>query len=165
MAGGRSSRYGSDKAFALWGRQTFLENVYAAVSPSVDEVRILGREHHEAAYNQLVPGAVVIPDCLPFKGPVAALAAAMPGDGQVLVASVDAPGLRPRHVRALLHAGRSRVACAAARTGTLPTLFSGPSALVANRIAGAHRLMDIVQGAHLVSLEGPGLNVNAPGDA
>lgn len=43
LAGGASSRFGSDKALAMVGGRTLLEHAIAAVAPFVDEVVIVGR--------------------------------------------------------------------------------------------------------------------------
>jgi molybdopterin-guanine dinucleotide biosynthesis protein A len=44
LAGGRSSRFGSDKALAMWAGQTLLEHALASLAPHVDTIVICGRE-------------------------------------------------------------------------------------------------------------------------
>lgn len=45
IAGGRSSRFGSDKAEALWQGRPLIDHAVAALSPIVDAVVICGRAH------------------------------------------------------------------------------------------------------------------------
>lgn len=44
IAGGRASRFGSDKALALWDGQPLLAHAVATIGPWVDEVAVVGRE-------------------------------------------------------------------------------------------------------------------------
>lgn len=44
IAGGQSSRFGSDKAAALWRGRPLIEHVVAQLDPVVDELVICGRE-------------------------------------------------------------------------------------------------------------------------
>lgn len=131
-----------------------------AVAPLVDDLRILARPDHALLYESIVEDALVIADGTLFSGPVPALAGALPQEGQVLVASVDMPGLQTAQANAVLTAGRKGIAYAQLASGPLPTLLSGPARLLAERIPGSRRLMDLTAGGTPVLLEGAGLNVN-----
>ncbi len=160
LAGGRSSRFGSDKALALWRDRTFLERVADALAPHTDGLRVLARADHAARYARMLPGADIVADCVAFDGPVAALRAGLPPSGHVVVASVDAPGLRAAHVQALVAAAGHRMAVATDRDGLLPTLLAGPVAAFLAAMPTARRLRDLCAAARPVLLEGEGLNVN-----
>ncbi|MBJ7440047.1 MAG: molybdenum cofactor guanylyltransferase [Sphingopyxis sp.] len=94
LAGGRSRRFGSDKAVATLGGQTLLDHALAALQPHCDAVVIVGRDEGIADWPR--------PDMGPLGGIAAALIhAAKTGFDQVLTAPVDCVRLPP-HLRALL---------------------------------------------------------------
>lgn len=69
LAGGRSTRFGSDKAAALVGGKPLIEHVAAALAPQVEGLVICGREW---------PGLASIPDRPePDQGPLGGLCAAL----------------------------------------------------------------------------------------
>lgn len=72
LAGGKSSRMGSDKALILFKNQTFLEHVIHALKPLVDNILIVSNnpEHGEFNYER-------IPDAIPDAGPMAGLHAGL----------------------------------------------------------------------------------------
>ena len=93
LAGGRSSRFGSDKALAMLGGRTLLDHVLAALRPHCDTVVIVGRDD-VADWPR--------PDMGPLAGIAGALIhAADQGFDQVLTAPVDCVRL-PGGLRALL---------------------------------------------------------------
>lgn len=99
LAGGRSSRFGSDKAAALLDGRPLLDHVIAALAPQVDAVVVCGRRH--AAVPSLIdrPG----PDLGPLGGLNAALHhAAAHGFELVLTAGCDMPGFGPNVVATLI---------------------------------------------------------------
>ena len=93
LAGGRSSRFGSDKALAMLGGRTLLDHAAATLRPHCDAVLVVGR------------GEVVDwprPDMGPLGGIAGALIhAADRGYDQLLTAPVDCVRL-PGDLRALL---------------------------------------------------------------
>ncbi|MBW8295972.1 molybdenum cofactor guanylyltransferase [Sphingopyxis sp.] len=94
LAGGRSRRFGSDKAVAMLDGQTLLDHARAALHPHCDAVVIVGRESGIADWPR------------PDMGPLGAIAgalrhAATNGFGQVLIAPVDCVRL-PTDLRARL---------------------------------------------------------------
>lgn len=98
LAGGRSSRFGSDKALALHAGQSLLDHALAALHPHVDAVVVVGRA---------APGQPMIADWpAPDLGPMGGIAGALrhaeaEGFDQLLCISVDCVRL-PADLRALL---------------------------------------------------------------
>jgi molybdopterin-guanine dinucleotide biosynthesis protein A len=101
LAGGRSSRFGSDKAEALLEGQSLLDHAIRALAPHVDAVVVAGRA---------MPGQPMIADWpAPDLGPMGGIAGALrfaesEGFGQLLCISVDCVRL-PEDLRALLEPG------------------------------------------------------------
>ncbi|WP_333835941.1 molybdenum cofactor guanylyltransferase [Novosphingobium sp.] len=98
LAGGQSSRFGSDKALAMLGGRSLLSGAVAALAGQCDAVVVIGRDAAEVA-------------CLPDRpragmGPLGGIAAALHhaadnGYDTVLTASVDSHGLDHDTVRQL----------------------------------------------------------------
>jgi len=68
LAGGKSSRMGSDKALLLYKNKTFLEHVVSAIKPLVDDILIISnnKEHQ-------VDNCTTIPDLILNSGPIAGI--------------------------------------------------------------------------------------------
>ncbi|EYB67148.1 molybdopterin-guanine dinucleotide biosynthesis protein MobA [Deinococcus phoenicis] len=100
-AGGRSRRFGSDKALARLGGRTLLEHVAASLAAC--PLRLLVAPPGQYA----LPGWVSVPDTRPGEGPLAGLEAALGharlqrGEGWVAFAGVDMPRLTPAYWAAL----------------------------------------------------------------
>lgn len=82
LAGGRSRRFGSDKAVTMLDGQTLLDHALAALRPHCDAVVVVGRDEGIADWPR------------PDMGPLGAIAGALGyagahGFGQVLTAPVD----------------------------------------------------------------------------
>lgn len=98
LAGGQSSRFGSDKALAVLGGETLLARAVAALAPHADRVVIVGRETGPAP---------CLPDWpAPGMGPLGGVAAALrhagdAGFASVLTCGVDSAEL-PADLLALL---------------------------------------------------------------
>jgi molybdopterin-guanine dinucleotide biosynthesis protein A len=91
LAGGRSSRFGSDKALLEVGGRTLLQRTVAAVRAAVDEVIVLGPTERAAQ----VAGVTVLQDAIPGIGPLGGIYTALrarPGCSALVVA-VDMPFL------------------------------------------------------------------------
>jgi molybdopterin-guanine dinucleotide biosynthesis protein A len=146
LAGGQSSRFGSDKAFALWQGRTFLARVADALRPHVDELLVLARaDVPEDRCQREAPGAIVLADRRP-AGPIAALHDAIPlvrGE-QVVIAACDAPGLRPDDIARLLEHEEAILVDA---HGDPLAVMALPSAALRMRLAAARGLMDLAQAA------------------
>lgn len=103
-AGGRSSRFGADKALARLGDRTLLER--AAASLEGCGVRLLVAPPGRYA----LPGWEAVPDTRPGEGPLAGLEAALAaasarrGAGWVALCGVDQPALTPAYWAALWQA-------------------------------------------------------------
>lgn len=101
LAGGRSRRFGSDKALAPIGRMTMIEK-------SLTLVKELGLEpivvtHESADYSFLK--CSVLRDLIPNQGPMGGLYTAMSSfkDVSLLVLTCDMPFLTPSILRTLIH--------------------------------------------------------------
>lgn len=106
LAGGRSSRFGSDKAEALLEGRSLLDHAIRALAPHVDAVVVAGRA---------MPGQPLISDWpTPDLGPMGGIAGALryaegEGFGQLLCISVDCVRL-PEDLRSLLEPGPAYLA-------------------------------------------------------
>ena len=115
LAGGKSTRFGSDKASALLLGRPLLQWVVDALSPACSELLIV------AAQGQILPKiqsgvhTQTITDRYEALGPLAAMVAAFEHSAAEIcfVAACDVPLLRPELVRHLLSlAGSYDVVCA-----------------------------------------------------
>jgi molybdopterin-guanine dinucleotide biosynthesis protein A len=110
LAGGRSSRMGSDKALLPWGTGTLLTHMHALLSAAgAREVIVSGDR----------PGLQGIPDARADTGPMGALAqlASRLQDGAWVVVPVDMPLLSVELLQALLATGGT---CACVEGHPLP---------------------------------------------
>ena len=157
LAGGRSSRFGSDKAQARIGGRSLLERAAAEIAPWCDAVVIVGR-------------AGGVPDLpTPGLGPLGGIAGALDhalghGFTTVLTTACDMPALPDGLAAALLR--RAPAYCREA-----PVLGHWPAALGAHLLAHLEIAPDrsIVRwaqavGALPVAATGPLPNVNTPAD-
>ena len=107
LAGGRSTRFGSDKLAADIGGRSLLAATLAAIAPVVDAIVIAGPSLPAEAGSRIgdVPIALVR-DREPFGGPLAALANVLQGAGSadvpLLVVGGDMPGLVPAVLQLML---------------------------------------------------------------
>lgn len=100
MAGGRSSRFGRDKALLEIGGETLLQRTVATVKRVVDDVIVLG----PAERVEQVDGVQVLQDELPDIGPLGGIYTALrarPGRA-LLVVAVDLPFLDTALLRHLV---------------------------------------------------------------
>lgn len=102
LAGGRSSRFGSDKAAALLDGRTLLDHALAGLAPHVDQLAVCGR---------VEAGRLCLPDRpRPDLGPLGGLAgglryAADHGFVAVLTTGCDMPSYPPALAAALIGEG------------------------------------------------------------
>jgi molybdopterin-guanine dinucleotide biosynthesis protein A len=178
LAGGRSSRFGRDKALLELDGETLLARAVRTLSAVAGEVLVLGPEHRAAQ----VPGARVIPDERPGDGPLPALATAlgaMQGERMIAVAT-DMPLLNPLLLRHLLDrsvgydvtvprvGGRTQQLHAVYAGSCLPAIESQLQAgdLKIDRFFGAVRTL-VIEENEITSLD-PGLlsfrNINTEAD-
>lgn len=112
LAGGKSTRFGSDKARARVDGLTLLEHAVASVAGAASSITVVAASH--GAYDDL--GYRTIGDLEPDLGPLGGLHAALLDavavdrrEHWVLVTACDWVGLRPEWVDALLDALRHAV--------------------------------------------------------
>jgi molybdopterin-guanine dinucleotide biosynthesis protein A len=159
LAGGRSRRFGSDKALAEFGGQPLIEYAIAALAAQTDRVVICGRSW---------PGHDGLADVPPGgEGPLAGLAAALlaaQGQGYraVLTAPCDVTGLPPDLA--------ARLSPGPAFAAGQPTVGLWPAALAPLLVAhfgetSDRSLMGWARRAGAVAVEcGPIANINTPAD-
>jgi molybdopterin-guanine dinucleotide biosynthesis protein A len=110
LAGGRASRFGSDKARALYQGQTLLQHAATAAAPWASTVSVIAQRADQ--YADL--GLVTYADRTPGQGPMGGLATALAHApaGYILVGSCDVLGLTPTHLAPLIQAQRTALALA-----------------------------------------------------
>ncbi len=160
LCGGRSSRFGTDKAVADAGGVLLGRRVIDALrAGGADPVVAVGGTAGTAL------GVPTLPDRYPDEGPLAALATVLrwADRGVVVVAPCDLPLLRAEHVEALVEAATADRAAIATRDGRpQPSLGCWPAGwgrqLVASIGSGAR--------AWRAGLEvGPWIGVELPAEA
>lgn len=160
LAGGRSSRFGSDKALATYHGRPLIAHAADALAAQCDAVVVVGRDN---------PGFACIPDWpAPGRGPLGGLAGALryareKGFELVLTCGVDSIGV-PVDLRNRLTPAPAYVASQpvlglwpADSAGALETLMTG---------TGKHSMRAFAEriGARGVKLPAEPANVNAPED-
>jgi molybdenum cofactor guanylyltransferase len=98
LAGGRSSRMGSDKALLRVGEQSLLQRALLTASQAADTVRIVGPGERYAAFGEMVED--IFRDCGPLGGIHAALRSTSTASNLML--SVDLPMMSSTFLRWLL---------------------------------------------------------------
>jgi molybdopterin-guanine dinucleotide biosynthesis protein A len=160
LAGGKSSRFGSDKAEALLGGRPLIEHAIEALRPHCDAVAVAGRETALALSIADWPA----PDAGPLGGLAGALNHALNhGFDQVLSVPVDA-ALLPADLRALLEPAP---ACFSSQPviGLWPAAAAGAIEEVLFG-TGSHSLRAFADriGARLVASAVMPANINTPRD-
>lgn len=162
LAGGRSRRFGSDKALALLDGRALIDHSIAALRPQVEAWVVCGREH---------PGAICLPDHpAPDLGPLGGLCAALRhgadgGYDAVLSVPCDTPSLSHDLLDQLRTAGP------AAYVATLPVIGLWPTRLadaladhLSNSDDRSMRRFARIADAVATSLREPLANINRPDD-
>lgn len=108
LAGGRSSRFGSDKARAPWRGTTLLEANAKIARATGADVTVVAREADAYADLGLRTISDVYPECGPLAGIHAAICDAAP-EPWVLIVACDLAGVRPSWLEALWTARRDGV--------------------------------------------------------
>jgi molybdenum cofactor guanylyltransferase len=103
LAGGRSSRMGSDKALLTVGKQTLLERALRIAAAVADTVLIAGPRARYGQYGQVVED--IFPDCGPLGGIHAALC--ITKTELNLMLSVDTPSIGADFLTWLLQQARA----------------------------------------------------------
>lgn len=162
LAGGQSSRFGSDKALALLRGQTLLDRAVEQLGSWCDAVVVIGRDEAPA------PTLTLADWPRPGLGPLGGLAAALRhaaanGYDSVLSTGVDSLGV-PDDLPTLL---APAPACLASQpvVGLWPPHALEPlEAILAGD--GSHSLYAFAKavGARFIELGTPPANINTPGD-
>lgn len=160
LAGGRSSRFGSDKALAQVAGETLLARSVATLAAQCDAVVVVGRDE--------APAPTVADRPAPDMGPLGGIAgalhhAATHGYGAVLTCAVDSYGLGPS---ARSELGEAPAFCVSQPViGIWPVSALGAvDAILAGE--GRHSLRAFVSriGARAVTLSREPANINTPAD-
>ncbi len=108
LAGGKSTRMGSDKAFLELGGRPLLLHAIEIARSVVESVKVVG---DPAKFGRFGP---VIPDIYCDHGPLAGMHAALASTETAwnLILAVDQPFLTPAFLRYLISVARSSGACA-----------------------------------------------------
>ena len=124
LAGGRSSRFGSDKALAPWAGGTMIAGVLAALEPVVDERLVVAKSPDR--YVEGLRGVRPVRDGFSAHHPLAGIAAGLRAARApwAFVCACDMPLLQPALVRILL-------ASAPGHDAVVPVWEGRPQALCA----------------------------------
>ena len=106
LAGGKSTRMGSEKALLPWGKQTLLERVLGIAKTLSPEVLIVGNTAKFSSY-----GAVV-EDVFRERGPLGGIHAALQASATDLnlILAVDLPLVEPKPLKHLVTQARATTA-------------------------------------------------------
>ena len=136
LAGGRSTRFGRDKALARLDGGPLIRRVYDAVSAVTSRVLVSFRDAHQRYPTALPPETLYVEDATPEAGPLAGLAAgcATATTPWVLVVACDLPHLTHGVLTQLLDARSYSATAVIART---PDGRTHPHCAVYRRAAAA----------------------------
>ena len=100
LAGGRSSRMGTDKAFIKIGNRTLIENTYDLIKDYCSEILISANNHTGYSF----PEQWIIPDDQQGLGPIGGIYSCLKRSGTVnnLVVAVDIPFINNGLIQFLL---------------------------------------------------------------
>ena len=133
LAGGRATRFGSDKALAALDGRALIDHAIASLMPYCETIVVVGRTAAPVACIPDLP----LSDLGPLGGIAGALAyAADHGFDAVLTTACDTPAL-PVEVFAALRAGAPAYAAEAPTVGLWPARLAAP--LLAHLLAGKPR--------------------------
>ncbi|HYO82881.1 MAG TPA: molybdenum cofactor guanylyltransferase [Bryobacteraceae bacterium] len=167
LAGGRSSRMGTDKASLTLESGTMLVRTATEVARATGSVQIIGRS---------VEGFRCVPDLIPNAGPIAGVAAALAATSSpaALIVACDMPELDSDWLRSLIRETRPGVTLPRTPDGRLHPLCAVWSRDVAPIVAaaarnGTRRMHDLLAtlDCHAVDLpdaERHLVNLNTPAD-
>ncbi len=94
LAGGKSTRMGTDKAFLLIDKATFLERIFADACYCFEKVYIsVDTKEHAEKIREIIPQANIIIDKYEGLGPIGAIATLLEeiNEGKIAVVPTDVP--------------------------------------------------------------------------
>ena len=165
LAGGKSSRMGTDKTKLDYGGETLLERVFRRFSGQYDTFI-------SARGDVGIPGARVIVDIIPGLGPISGLHAALQEFESVFLVATDMPFADPAAAQLVIAHGQGAIACAGAIGGKPEPLFAYYTRNILPELEKAieagdnslHRLLERV-GARMLEVPPEILdNINRPED-
>lgn len=140
LAGGKSSRMGTDKAFLEFEGKPLIERAWELARTVTPNVRIVGQRAKFAAYG------VVIEDVYPERGPLGGIHAALTATSTELnlILAVDTPFLTAALLDYLVHQARTTAALVtvpriAARFHPLCAVYRRGFAALAQQALEAHK--------------------------
>jgi molybdopterin-guanine dinucleotide biosynthesis protein A len=172
LAGGRSSRFGSSKAFVQVGGVSLLQWMVNLLASVCDEVIVVGAHGRPLPDAASVKPLRLVYDEVPEAGPMGGLHAGFQAARHelILTAPVDAPGLQTVLLDWLLHqiwdedeavvpvvAGRAQVLQAVYRRSA--ALHASDELLQEDRL----RVLDLVEALNARFVEEPQIRVHDPG--
>ena len=98
LAGGHSSRFGSNKAFALWKHHTFIEEVLQTMRSVFDRVVIVSNTPE--VYRHL--NTEMLQDATPHQGPLGGIEVALRECGSLFVVACDMPLVKADDIKNIL---------------------------------------------------------------
>jgi len=160
LAGGESSRFGSDKALAVLAGRTLLEHAVVRLRSWCDGVVVVGRDR--------APAPVVSDWPRPGMGPLGGIAGALRhaqagGFAKLLTIGVDSLGL-PEDLPQRLAPGPAYVSDQPVVALWTVAVLPGLRAILGS--TGRHSVRALIEatGARALVLDGPSVNVNTPAD-
>ena len=165
LAGGKSSRMGTDKTRLLYGGETLLERAYRRFSEQFDTLI-------SARGDVGIPDARVICDILPGLGPISGLHAALQEYESVFLVATDMPFADPGIAKSVIEFGNGAAACAATSNGRVEPLFAYYTRAVLPELENAitandyslHSLLERVGARHFEAPSEILDNINRPED-
>ena len=99
LAGGKSQRFGRDKAMLMFNELTLLDITYRELKSISDDIRIIGNVRKKSS----IPDELFLSDMVKNRGPMGGLYTALKYFNKtVLLASCDMPFLKREHYRYLI---------------------------------------------------------------
>ncbi len=160
LAGGRSSRFGRDKARAMIGQRPMLSHVASMIETCSSSVTVVADRAHK--YEDL--GFRTIADLSPHRGPLAGLQTALTdlpnGSIWLLLCPCDAVVIRPEWLRRLLDArgtDRDAIAFRSEHWQPMPALYARTSLTWVTRqlVGGQWSMQRLLSDLRVASLSLP----------
>ncbi len=117
LAGGKSSRMGTDKTRLLYGGETLLERAVRRFSPRFEVLVSANRDMG-------IGDVRIINDVFPGLGPISGLHAALGEFESVFLLAADMPFACPEAAALIIEAGRGHAVCAAVSDNRPEPLFA-----------------------------------------